>query len=329
MTTPDHLATVHTARGPIPVTGLGATLMHEHVFVLSSEVLHNYGEYFDEDERVSDAAARLTELKANGIDTIVDLTVVGLGRSIDLISKVAQLTDINIVVATGLYTFDDVPPAFRLRGPGTITGGEEPMTDLFVRDIEHGLGESGIRAAILKCATDLAGVTSGVERVLRAVAAAHLCTGAPISTHTHAGSRVGLDQQRILRDAGVELDRVVIGHSGDTTDLDYLQQLIDGGSYLGMDRFGNDLRLPFADRVATVAKLCSRGYAERMVLSHDAACYNDALHWMDDDMLGEVAPNWHFLHITRDVLPALRAAGVTDAQITTMLVDNPRRFFGA
>ena len=70
---------------------------------------------------------------------------------------------------------------------------------------------------------------------------------------------------------------MVIGHSGDTTDLDYLEELIGNGSYLGMDRFGSTCYLPFEDRVDTVARMCERGHADKMVLSHDAACYFDAL----------------------------------------------------
>src|SRR5262249_42115800 len=160
-------------------------------------------------------------------------------------------TGIHIIVATGIYTYNDIPFYFHFRGPGTPLGGPEIMVDMFIRDIERGIGETGVQAGILKCATDTPGVTKGGERVLRAVAQAHRQTGVPISTHTHAVSKRGLDQQRIFREEGVDLTRVVIGHSGDTTDLDYLQELIASGSYLGMDRFGIDTILPFEQRVAT------------------------------------------------------------------------------
>jgi phosphotriesterase-related protein len=161
--------------------------------------------------------------------TEVDLTVIGLGRSIPRIRRVAERTSINIIVATGIYTFNDVPFYFRFRAPSAAFKGPDPMTDMFVRDILHGIADTGIRAGILKCATDELGVTPGVERVLRAVAQAHRQTGVPISAHTHARSRRGLDRQRIFRDEGVDLSRVVIGHSGDTTDIDYLEELIARG----------------------------------------------------------------------------------------------------
>jgi phosphotriesterase-related protein len=117
---------------------------------------------------------------------------------------------------------------------------------------------------------------------------------------------------------------VVIGHSGDTTNIEYLEDLIANGSYLGMDRFGIDVILSFEDRVKTVAKLCERGHADKMVLSHDAACFND---WLPERDLPAVLPNWNFLHIHNDVIPALKKQGVTDQQIETMLVHNPRKIF--
>ena len=315
---------VETVRGPIDTTRLGRVLMHEHVFVLTPEVMQNYPAEWDEETRVQDAIRRLRDLKAAGIDTIVDLTVFGLGRYVPRIQHVNAAVDLNIVVATGLYTFNDVPFYFHYRGPGTALNGPELMVDMFVRDITAGIGDTGVKAGILKCATDEPGVTPGVERVLRAVAQAHRATGVPISTHTHARTRRGLEQQTIFAAEGVDLSRVVIGHSGDTNDLDYLEAVMARGSFLGMDRFGIDTFLPFEERVATVAALCARGCADRLVLSHDAACYNDQLPW---DLIPTVMPNWHYLHIMRDVVPALRERGVTDAQITTMLVDNPRRVF--
>jgi phosphotriesterase-related protein len=316
---------VNTVKGALNTEQLGVTLMHEHVFVLSAEIMQNFPEpWGDEEKRVADAIARLNELKSRGVDTIVDLTVIGLGRYIPRIQRVAAQTELNIVVATGVYTYNDVPMYFHFQGPGTELGGPEFMADMFVRDIEEGIAGTGVRAAILKCATDQPGVTPGVERVLRAVAQAHRRTGVPISTHTHAHTERGLEQQRIFEEEGVDLSRVVIGHSGDTTDIAYLEKLIANGSYIGMDRFGIDVLLPFEDRVNTVAKMCERGHADKMVLSHDAACFND---WLPEAALPSVLPNWHFLHIHNDVIPALKQRGVTEEQINTMLIDNPRKIF--
>jgi len=316
---------ISTVNGPVDTARLGTTLMHEHIFVLDTEVQQNYpGEWGDEEKRIAGAVARLNELKACGVDTVVDLTVIGLGRYIPRIQRIAQQTSINIIVATGIYTYNDVPLYFHLRGPGTVLGGPEMMVDMFVQDIEQGIGGTGVKAGMLKCATDEPGVTKGVERILRATAQAHRRTGTPISTHTHARGRTGLDQQKIFREEGVDLTRVVIGHSGDTTDIGYLEELIGNGSYLGMDRFGINSILSFEDRVNTVAEMCRRGHASKMVLSQDAACF---LHWLPEQAVPAVLPQWHYLHIHHDVIPALKKQGVTEEQLHTMMVENPRRIF--
>ena len=318
------MAQVETARGPVDADRLGITLMHEHVFVLNEEIRLNYPADWDEEARVADAAAKLNALQQRGCDTIVDPTVIGLGRDIRRIQRVAAGTGINIIVATGLYTYDDVPFYFRYRGAQRQSAGSDPRTALFIADITEGISGTGVKAAFLKCAIEEQGLTRGVERVLRAVAAAHAATGAPITVHTHPGSESGLAAMRVLAEEGVDLTRVVMGHSGDATDLDYLRRLADAGCLLGMDRFGLNALLPFEQRVDTVAELARFGYADRMVLSHDAACYID---WFRPEQIGAFAPDWHFGHLFDDVLPALLERGVSQAQIETMLVDNPRRYF--
>ncbi len=316
------MALVETVRGPVEVAELGTTLMHEHVFVLNEEVRQNYPAGWNDDDRVDDAIGKLNALAGRGCQTIADPTVLGLGRDIGRIKRVAAGTDLNIIVATGLYTYNEVPLYFRFRYPHS--DGRDPMADMFVSDITSGIADTGVKAAFLKCAIDDQGMTPGVERVLRAVARAHAETGAPVTVHTHPHSGTGRDVIRVLREEGADLTKVVLGHSGDSTDLDYLSELADAGCLLGMDRFGLDLITPLEDRVATVAALCERGYAESMVLSHDASCYID---WFPVEAIPRFAPAWHFEHLFDDVLPALRERGVSELQIQTMLVDNPRRYF--
>jgi phosphotriesterase-related protein len=323
------VAQVQTVRGAVDTAELGRTFMHEHVFVLSADVQQNYPEEWgSEDDRVADAVRRLTELAGRGIRTIVDPTVIGLGRYIPRIRRIAeQVPDLNIVVATGCYTYDDVPFFFHYRGPAlnAAVGAEvpDPMVDLFVGDIEDGIAGTGVRAGLLKCAIDHQGLTGGVERVMRAVAKAHRRTGVPVTVHTHPGSRTGLEVQRVLGEEGVDPGRVVLGHSGDTTDVDHLSALADAGFVLGMDRFGINLDTTFEARADTLIELCRRGYAERMVLSQDASCYID---WLAPGVM-DLLPQWHYTHILDDVLPYVRERGVTDEQVETMLVANPRRYF--
>jgi phosphotriesterase-related protein len=321
---------VPTVRGPVDTADLGTTYMHEHIFVLTADVQQNYpGEWGDEAMRIDDAAAKLSALADQGVRTIVDPTVVGLGRYLPRIQRVAErVPGLNIIVATGIYTYDNVPFFFYHRGPAlnAALGAEvpDPMVDMFVADITDGIAGTGVRAGMLKCAIDEHGMTPGVERVMRAIAEAHHRTGVPVTVHTHPGTRTGLEVKRVLCDsAGVDPGRVVLGHSGDTTDCDHLAELADAGFTLGMDRFGINLATTFEARADTLVEMCRRGYAERMVLSQDAACYID---WVDPNVL-PFLPQWHYLHIHDEVLPYAREHGVTEEQIATMLTANPRRFF--
>jgi phosphotriesterase-related protein len=323
------MPTVETARGPVDVDDLGTTLMHEHVFVLSTEHLQNYGDvWWDEEERVRDAVEKLNGLKGLGVDTIVDPTVWGLGRYIPRIQRIADQTELHIIVATGLYFDDEVPHQYSLRGPGLpLDLPVDPMVTDFTRDITEGIAGTGVKAAFLKCVVEHKGMTAGADRILRACARTHRETGAPITVHTSSPTRAGLLAMQLFTEEKVDLTKVVIGHAGDSNDLDYLKELADAGCVLGMDRFGVDLYNPTESRVATIAALAEQGYADRMVLAHDASCYFDWFPGEAQTAMRELLPNWHFRHISDDVLPMLRERGVSDAQLTTMLVDNPRKYF--
>jgi phosphotriesterase-related protein len=325
------MAAVDTVRGPVELDKLGTTLMHEHVFVLTADVMQNYGqEWWDEDERVADAVAKLGKLKAAGVDTIVDPTVVGLGRYIPRVQRVNAEVDINIIAATGLYTFDHIPHFFHYRGPGTLLGGPELMTEMFVGDIREGISGTSVKAAFLKCVVEEAGLTPDQTRVQTAICETHQETGVPITVHTNAAHQTGRLALEFYAKHNVDLAKVVIGHAGDSNDLGYLKWIMDQGASIGCDRFGLDMYNPTADRVATIVALCAQGYADRIVLGHDAACYMDFFSGeASQQMLKAAAPNWHYRHISKDVLPALREQGVAEDQIHTMLVDNPRRYFTA
>ena len=181
------MAGVQTATGEVDAADLGTTLMHEHVFIVDPEIHANYPETFDEEAAVADAIKQLTEVAERGVDTIVDLTTLGMGRNVPLVQRVAQQVPVRIVVATGLYTYDELPHYFGFRG---ASGGTKLMVELFRRDVQDGIADTGVQAGIIKCATDRKGVTEGVELSLRAAARAHRLTGARSRpTPTPAASR--------------------------------------------------------------------------------------------------------------------------------------------
>ncbi len=326
------MATVETVRGPVDVAELGPTLMHEHVVNITPEFARDYPHLSWPGDRgaiLDEVVGKLTELRARGIETLVDATAFGHGRDVAFLGEVARRVDLNIVTSTGYYAKDEI--GFTVLAPVLYREDtdHDVLVEMIVHDVEVGVAGTGVKAGVIKCASDQAGVTPIIERVLRACAVGHRATGIPITTHTAAHLRGGRDQQRIFADEGVDLSRVIIGHCGDSTDLDYLRELLDRGSTIGLDRFGLDLPgLPTLEqRIEVAATLCREGYADRLVLSHDITLYHD---WWDRDappgVMGEVDEDqWVLTLISDTVLPALRENGVTDAQIEQMTVANPRR----
>jgi phosphotriesterase-related protein len=314
-------ASVETVRGPVELTQLGPTLMHEHVFVLDPEALQNYGHvwgasYWDEDVRVADAVAKLQRLRDSGIHTIVDPTAPGLGRYIPRIQRVNAEVDLNIVVATGVYAFLELPSFLAYRS-------NDQLIELFVREIREGIDDTGVKAAFLKCAVEEHGIIGDVPRILAAVAAASIETGAPVMVHTNAPAKTGLLALDALTRAGVEPTKIVIAHMGDSNDLDYLRAIADTGASLGCDRFNIEHFNPDARRIETLVSLLAEGYGHRVHLGHDAACFYDFM--SHNPFFVDEQPD--YLHLSTTVFPVLLEAGVTQAQIDELLVENPQRFF--
>jgi phosphotriesterase-related protein len=286
-------------------------------------MVQNYGHvwgapYWDEEQRVADAIIKLTRAREAGIETIVDPTVPGLGRYIPRIQHINEAVDINIVVATGIYAFLELPNFLATRSDDAITG-------LFVREIREGIDDTGVKAAFLKCAVEHHGIVGDVPRILGCVAAAQLETGVPVMVHTNAKAQTGLPVLEFLTQRGVDPAKIVIAHAGDSNDLDYLRAIADQGAWLGQDRYGIEHFNPSADRVATTAALIAEGYAYRIQLSHGGACFYDFMAH-NPFFEGEVSD---LLRIHHEFLPALRERGVSDEQVDQMLVQNPRAFFGA
>ena len=207
------MAQISTAKGVIDTSALGATLMHEHIFVLSPEINQNYPETWgDEECRVRNAVDQLRRLKAGGIDSILDLTVLGAGRCVQRIQRIASQVEINILVATGLYTFSDLPMYLQSRNSGGRCDVGAKLAEMFLRDIREGVAGTGAKAAILKCATDRQGVTWGVDRVLRAVGQSPLIRmlepGVALINNAYSKRRTSIS--RVLSSATAGIRRIAI-----------------------------------------------------------------------------------------------------------------------
>ncbi len=309
------MATVETVLGPIDVSELGVTLSHEHVMVSEGLEYRYYPWLFDIEQTKRVAIRRWTEAKAAGVDAVVDLTTPDLGRDLAFVREVSLASGVHVVAATGVWR--DIPRSFWHRDPDEIAA-------IFVREIEVGIDDTGVKAAVIKVANDREGVTPEGERVLRGAARALKRTGRPISTHSYAPGRVGARQVEIFAAEGAPMDRIAIGHSDDTIDLDYLESLLKAGVYLSMDRFeeGEWPGSPtWTERVATVKALVARGWAHRIMLGHDyPPPFVPAGQEADRD-----APN-PYVFLQTVAIPALRSMGVGDDAIELMTRRAPAQF---
>ncbi len=315
------MATLQTVLGPIEAEDLGLTLSHEHVGTNAAGLRHTYPEIIDREGIIEQSTAALKEAYDEaGLRTIIDVSTFDLGRDVDMIASVSRRSGVNIVVATGNHLA--VPRPYGEVSPDVIA-------PLFVREIEEGIEETGVKAAVIKVASDRGGITPPQEIVLRAAARAHLRTGAPISTHTWSPDRVGEQQVSILEEEGVNLERVYIGHSNDDTDMDYLLGLLDKGVWLGLDRYpgGRVAGTPdWEGRTEIAWKLMEAGFTERIMLSHDYSVPK-ARHGAEVQEERRRANPDGYNFIPRKVLPRLRELGATEGDIHQLMVVNPRKFF--
>jgi phosphotriesterase-related protein len=307
---------IETVSGPVDDGQLGTTLAHEHLRSTPESVRTQFPHLYDEADEERRAVEQVRNAMDKGVRTIVDPACMDLGRDVNLARRVVDQTGIQLVMCTGVYgsRYTFLPQHFANREP-------DYLADAFRHDIEDGIQGSEVKAAFIKCAVDEPGLTEDVEKILRAAAAASRATGAPIMAHSHPATRRGLEIMDVFEQEEVDPRKVQVAHTGDTDDLDYIEELLARGPWIGMDRYGLDIILPTDKRNATVVELCRRGYADRMMLSQDACGFID---WFPQEVFDQMVPNWHFTFLWEGVLPALREAGVTDEQIDTMLEDNPR-----
>jgi phosphotriesterase-related protein len=321
------MRTVQTVTGAINAEELGLTLIHEHFFSSDEAVSIQWPHVRDREHEYALALESAEAVKRHGVRTVVEPTAMLLGRDIPALQRLAADTGLQIVPCTGIYTYDQLPQFLLNRNADFIAG-------LFVHDLEHGIQGTDVKAGFIKCAADEPGINDRIEKIHRAAARASLQTGAPIMAHSRPASSTGPQQVKIFLEEGVAPDKIQIAHTGDTDDLDYIQRLLGAGVYIGMDRYGLDIFQPTDRRNATVVELLKRGYAERMFLSQDFDIpIANGLDWYPPETIEQLAAagganDWSMTFIFEQVIPTLKAAGITDEQLHTLLVENPQRWLG-
>lgn len=349
---PDMAGKVMTVAGPVPPEQLGHTLMHEHLFIdfsvpfdepdrwrlagrtrptgatqvgfynapLTMDILGavtlgaaNRDNYLLDDEKT--AIAEVAELKRHGGGTIVDVTSTGLGRRPEALRRIAQATGVNIVMGSSWYARGWHPAELDVRSI-------ESLTEEIVRDVTIGVDGTNVRSGIIGEVGTGAGPLSPNEiKVVKASGRASRLTGAAISVHAPGLLKQQPHVLDLLAGEGADLSRVVLGHSDFLADdLPFARQLLDRGATIEFDLLGRPTtvrrRWPSDIELArAVVDLIKAGYTDRLVLSHDI-CTKTSL---------KAYGGTGYSYIEETFLPYLKRQGVTDAQINTLVVENPKR----
>jgi phosphotriesterase-related protein len=304
---------VQTVRGPIDPADLGWTLPHEHTAIALWHVPDRW-DYWElrRDEAV--IVEELSAFRAVGGGSLVDLTLPGVGREPGWLARVSEATGLNIVMGVGWYR-DAYYPAEALIDRRSV----ESLTDEIVREATDGVGESGVAPGMIgEIGTDKPWISPREERVHRAAARAARRTGLAITTHA-VQSTVGLDQLDVFEAEGADLSRVVIGHADSYPSLDYHIAIVERGATVEFDFLGMSFtpleRHGEGRIVESICELLARGHVERVLLSQDV-CH--------DSQLRRYGGNG-YTYLAETFLPRLREAGVSEDELRTITIDNPRR----
>ncbi len=323
---PGHAGIARTVLGPLDASKLGFTLTHEHI-ADGPDVLNRWPKSWGgRAEFVAKSIDKLKVVRAAGVSTIVDLTTYDVGRDIRFLEEVSRKSGLNMVACTGQRFF---PPKSRdVSMPSrTITG----LAELFIKEIEQGIDGTTIKAGVIKIGIITKDLTALEEIGLRASARAGKATGVPIRTHTAAAHRAGESHAVILEDEGVNPARVSFDHSDDSGDMDYFLGLVRRGYSLGMDHvhrgISPDFKPSFERRAECIKLLVDAGFADKIFLSTDSEFGGSLLPEETKEWRETIDPPDGMLFNTRKLIPYLKQIGVSDHNIHTITVENPRYFF--
>jgi phosphotriesterase-related protein len=321
------LGVVQTVLGPITGERMGFTAPHEHVLASSTDFLRLWPEYLGgRSHFTSRVIERMKAAKAAGIDTIVDCTTADLGRDVRLLQEVSRQSGVQIIATTGHWLTPT--PSFEARTA-------DELADFFTLEIERGMEDTGIKPGVIKAASEGDGMTAFQEKVFRAAARASKRTAVPVTTHSDARHRGGEQQAAIFEQEGLDPRMVCIGHSDETADFDYLAGLARRGYTLGLDHLfyglpsmgaGNNGIPTWQDRGAMLRKLIDAGFNDRIFVASDWMFGLTIAPTGTMVVLEERNPFGNLFNL-RNTFPYLRQIGVTDAQLRTITVANPRAFF--
>jgi len=320
------MAEVNTVLGPISADELGVTLIHEHlVFSYLGWECDALAPPYDREAAAKACVDALTEARGYGLKTLVDATATDMGRDVELQKIVSDRLGINIICATGFYT-EKLGKAGYFKFRSQVYDIVAELCETLVKEITQGVGNTGVKAGVIKVSTGHARISSYEEKILKAAARAQKETGVPIITHTEAGT-MGPEQADLLISEGADPKRIVIGHMCGNADLNYHVSVLEKGVNIAFDRLGIDILFPDKLRKACLIALVGMGYTDRIMLSQDCFAYQLGRPFEFPDAVKPLLANWSYVHVFNNIIPALKEAGVSQDKINILMVENPRRLF--
>jgi phosphotriesterase-related protein len=304
---------IMTIRGPIQPSELGKTLAHEHVMCDFIGAAKTGKHRYDANDVVETMRPYLDALSRRSIKGFIDCTPTWLGRDVEVLAGLSELTDLHIITNTGLYgAADDIfVPAYAY---------QESADDLaarWVKEWSDGIEGTNIRPGFIKTAVDKGPLSEIDRKLVRAAARAHLQTGLTIACHT-GQARAALDVLQQVRDEGVDPSALIIVHTDGIPDLAVHTELAKAGAWIGYDGVTEE---SIKRHVGLIKKMLDAGFAERLLISHDAGWYRVG---EGPQAKNKIRP---YTAITDKLIPALKAEGITDAQLDKILITNPARAF--
>lgn len=285
----------------------GYTWVHEHLHIDLSGFKNNLDCRLDQHDLI---CQEMKDLRALGVSNIIEMTNRYMGRNPQFMLDLMRETGINVVACTGYYQDAFFPEHVAARSV-------EQLAQEMVDEIVIGIDGTELKAGIIAEIGSSEGVITPLEeKVFIAAARAHIETGRPISTHT-SFSTMGVEQLALLQAHGVDLSRVTVGHCDLKDNLDNILRMIDLGAYVQFDTIGKNNYYPDEKRIGMLHELRNRGLLNRVMLSMDIT--------RRSHLKANGGNGYDYLLTT--FIPQLRQSGFSQADVDTMLRDNPSQFF--
>ena len=317
------MAAINTVSGRLDSAELGRTLVHEHVMVgFPGWWLDPRRPRFQRDEAMGRVVDAFAQLRDFGVRTVIDPCPMDMGRNVEFCAEVAQRTGVNLICATGVY-YEKAGSAYIFQSMSV-----EEITDIYVQEIEQGVGDSGIRPGVIKIATGAGAVSDFERKVLTAAGRASRQTGVPVLSHTE-NCTCGHEQIDIVTAEGVPAGRMLVGHIDGRDDPDYQRSLAERGVYVGFDRFGLDRLISDDARMKNLKMLVDAGHRDRVMVSQDSIqCLLGGLPGnVKVNDLRDIFPNSRLTHLFENIFPKLRELGVSQQDLDHIVDENPRTYF--